>query len=104
LYPTLFQTEQKVAAPSGPQITLTWKTPAGEEKTVVARKKPLGLTFVGNKLPIKITDEKAGSHAAEIGIKVGWTLTKIGDNDITDCETFYEVDTMLHTVIGALPA
>jgi len=104
LYPTLFQTEQKVAAPSGPQIPLTWKTPTGEEKTVIARKRPLGLTFVGNKLPIKITDEKAGSHAAEIGIKVGWTLTKIGDHDIAECETFYEVDTMLHTAIGGLPA
>merc|ERR1712023_238980 len=87
-----------------PEARLTWKTPTGEEKTVVAKKKPLGLIFTANQLPIKINEERPNGHGAEIGIKVGWVLTKINDTDITSKDTsFYEVDTMLHTVVGMLP-
>jgi hypothetical protein len=97
-------------APEGPyHLLMTFDTPAGK-KTVDATKKPLGLRYPKDKLPIKVTDE-SHSHGEEIGIQVGWTLLEIKEmkGDVMK-ETFDmssgaygTVEKQLHESVGKLP-
>lgn len=86
-------------------VRLTWRLPGGGEKTTIAKRKPLGINFPLNTTPLKILrDPRPGTHAAEIGIKEGWELIQINDTFLPSDTSFYEVDTMLHCVLGMLPS
>jgi len=90
-----------VPTPATPEgLPLTWVTGSGDLLTVYAQKKPLGLVFEKHN-PITITAEK-DSHGKDIGIKVGWTLFAIDNQEITGM-TFEEADQILHTKVCALP-
>lgn len=86
--------------PEPARVGLTWETLEGA-KTVYATKKPLGLFFHKDEMPIKLTRQSEG-HAKDIGIRIGWVLKAINEVDISD-KTFYEVNHLFHDEIGKLP-
>merc|ERR1712185_880272 len=63
-------------------IPMRWDTGDGQEITVFARRKPLGLVFERGVLPIKITMESRG-HGKDLGIRVGWILKSINNIDVS---------------------
>jgi len=83
-----------------PAITLTWDTGDGNEETVIATKKPLGLVF-NQSLPIKITSEKDG-HGKDIGIQVGWVLKNINGVDVLNSNSFADVQKIMHEQVNLL--
>jgi len=83
-------------------IPLTFKRNNGEVKTTYAYQRPLGLAF-NQKLPIKITEEKAG-HGQDIGIKIGWELLAVNYIDVQGMKDFDEVSAILKEQVDALPS
>lgn len=53
----------------------------GEYKPIRFLQKPIGLSWKLEK-PITIAKVKAGSHAEQLGIKVGWQIKSIGGLDV----------------------
>lgn len=59
----------------------------GVPRTAIFTERPLGIAFrriegVG----FTVTGVKKGSSGMRSGVKIGWTLTKVGDKDIVDME------------------
>jgi len=85
------------------KVTLEWTTPTGVQ-SVEATKKPLGLNFNRDEMPIKVTGEQEShsGHGNDIGIRVGWVLKAVNGIDVTGL-SFHELDHLLHHEIGKLP-
>jgi hypothetical protein len=83
------------------KVALTWITPNGNETTVVATKKPLGLKYPAS-LPIIIESEAHG-HGEELGIQVGWTLKAIDNMIVTNMTDYATVNKALHDAVLKLP-
>jgi hypothetical protein len=81
--------------PSG--VPLVWDTPDGE-RTVHARKKPLGIQFKAE-FPI-IVDRKPVGHAEEIGIEIGWILKSVNGIDVATMQGISDVSEILYREVG----
>jgi len=80
---------------------ITFDTGSGEEETVWAYSKPLGLEY-NKELPIKILVDKDG-HGRDIGIKVGWIMKAVNGRDITQYEKYEDVLHVMREEVGKLP-
>jgi len=81
-------------------VPLTWETASGLQ-TVMATRKPLGLSFFADEVPVVIAEQSEG-HGKDIGIQIGWKLKSINNVDVTQM-TFPELDHLFHFEIGKLP-
>jgi len=87
------QEEQKELPPPSTSkgVEVEFIGEGGKPVTKVFSRRPFGMKF-GNrrskdsaeKTPIFVSFVSAGSHAAELGIKEGWTFTKIDGQPCTD--------------------
>jgi len=57
----------------------------GEVHSVDFHKKPLGFGF-RNEKPHLVEKVAAGSHGDCLGVRVGWNILKVDDEDVTQCE------------------
>ena len=57
--------------------------PDDSRSIVTLRERPMGLKFKGVG-PLTVTQVNKGFHADEVGIKVGWVLTHIDSDDLTE--------------------
>merc|ERR1712216_620435 len=68
---------------TGPGCKVTFKDPAVEEPLdIVFTESPFGMSFTTAKLPIVISTVRAGSLAASLGVKVGFTVLKVNGTDV----------------------
>jgi len=63
-------------------VRVAFETPEGKLVTVVLSQRPLGFKYT-KAMPLTITDVKPRSHGDLLGIKKGWTIKSIEDEDMT---------------------
>jgi len=78
-------------------VPLIWDTPSGE-RTVYARKKPLGVQFKAE-FPLKVKREPEG-HGKNIGIEVGWILKSVNGVDVTTMRDIKKINELLYSEVG----
>jgi len=81
-------------------LDIEFKTNTGELKTISFKKQPLGMVF-SKHAPIKIDSFKADSYGKSMGVELGWTMTKLGGEDVGDL-SFKEVDNKLKDGLSRL--
>mmetsp|Transcript_69437 Transcript_69437/g.137292 ORF Transcript_69437/g.137292 Transcript_69437/m.137292 type:complete len:425 (+) Transcript_69437:62-1336(+) len=62
-------------------LRIVFLTPDGDQAARIFTECPLGLTF-RSKLPIVIKRVQDGSHAAQLGVKVGWAMQSINGQNL----------------------
>jgi hypothetical protein len=78
-------------------VALTFDTPDGE-RTVHARKKPLGIQFRAV-FPLTVKCEPEG-HGKELGVEVGWVLKAINSIDVSSMTDMNQVNEILYREVG----
>lgn len=80
------------------------KQDKGEQIEVHFEKKPLGFEF-NTETPIKVKNVTAGSHAEEVGVKVGWIMKEVNETKIPlEPGQFREAYKLLTEAVKKLPA
>jgi hypothetical protein len=78
------------------EVTLLWGTPGGD-RTIHARRAPLGVNFKNDRIPMVVTSVNTGSQAEEHGIDTDWILKNVDGIDITRMASFEDgFNTLLH--------
>mmetsp|Transcript_61150 Transcript_61150/g.112016 ORF Transcript_61150/g.112016 Transcript_61150/m.112016 type:complete len:306 (-) Transcript_61150:85-1002(-) len=54
----------------------------GKQQSVLFRRRPLGMTLK-NEFPLQVKKVEDRGHAFRVGVKSGWTMEKVGENDFT---------------------
>eukprot|EP00929_Paragymnodinium_shiwhaense_P075961 TRINITY_DN38937_c0_g1_i1.p2 TRINITY_DN38937_c0_g1~~TRINITY_DN38937_c0_g1_i1.p2 ORF type:complete len:139 (+),score=28.94 TRINITY_DN38937_c0_g1_i1:66-482(+) len=89
----------KSYAPREPQVEVGQATevpvlfscgPDGSTKTVLFKRRPLGFDFE-KKAPLVVKRIKPGSHAAELGVKTGWTMMAINGVSLASVQDFQDL-------------
>mmetsp|Transcript_48747 Transcript_48747/g.129223 ORF Transcript_48747/g.129223 Transcript_48747/m.129223 type:complete len:131 (-) Transcript_48747:424-816(-) len=71
-----------------PSLEVEFELPLRKCRTVVLTERPLGAKF-SKEGPCRVSEVNPNSHAAELGIKVGWRVKRIGDEDVLAQEPDY---------------
>merc|ERR1719476_754349 len=93
-----------------PAADIEFLTETGNKVTLAFKKKPLGMKFSNRSpqggtdhFPIFVSAVRAGSHAGELGVQIGWQFNKI-DGQSADKMNFQAVEAALIECTKRLPS
>jgi predicted metalloprotease with PDZ domain len=87
---------------NGAEMKVAFKIPSTEEvKEISFTRRPLGIDF-NKKVPITVKQVNPDSAGAARGIRPGWQMVSINNNDVSNC-TFDEVFRQLKAGAEVLP-
>eukprot|EP00450_Noctiluca_scintillans_P000151 CAMPEP_0194496534 /NCGR_PEP_ID=MMETSP0253-20130528/13778_1 /TAXON_ID=2966 /ORGANISM="Noctiluca scintillans" /LENGTH=172 /DNA_ID=CAMNT_0039337943 /DNA_START=53 /DNA_END=571 /DNA_ORIENTATION=+ len=71
---------------AAPSVTVGFESPDGGRREIMFLERPLGMKYSSSS-PLTVTKVNANSHAQELGVKLGWKLRSIEEQDLAGMPT-----------------